>query len=169
MDLKKLNYMYVFTHEWFLNIFVDKVKDLHQIEVKNKCEWIKNEFTRHFYEQVCLTLFEKDKLLFSFLISYKILEIECEFDMRLIEFFIKGPLQETQEVIDVAIEADASLDVNKTKKILNDERMIFKKRKKVVPWITKQQWIALDKLSQIAPFNTKNSITDCNNLSEHIL
>jgi hypothetical protein len=29
------------------------------------------------------------------LISYKLLEIECEFDMRLVEFFIKGPLQET--------------------------------------------------------------------------
>ena len=95
MDLKKLNLMYVFTHEWFLSIFVEKVKDLHRTEAKNKCEWIKNEFTRHFFEQVCLTLYEKDKLLFSFLISYKILEIECEFDMRLIEFFIKGPLQET--------------------------------------------------------------------------
>jgi hypothetical protein len=60
-------------------------------------------------------------------------------------------------VIDVAIEADASLDFTKTKKLLNDERELFKKRKKVVPWITKQQWIALDKLSQIAPFNTKNN------------
>jgi len=87
--------MYVFTHEWFLSIFVEKIKDMQKEDIKNKCEWIKKEFQRHFFEQVCLTLCEKDKLIFSFLISYKLLEIECEFDMRLVEFFIKGPLQET--------------------------------------------------------------------------
>jgi hypothetical protein len=30
---------------------------------------------------------------------------------------------------------------------MQGERNLFKKRKKNVPWITKQQWIALDKLS----------------------
>jgi len=33
-------------------------------------------FTRHFYCQVCQAIFEKDKILFGFLLAYRILECE---------------------------------------------------------------------------------------------
>ena len=38
------------------------------------------DFTREFYRQVCQTLFDKDKLLFSFLLAYKELEVEFKID-----------------------------------------------------------------------------------------
>ena len=84
-----------------------------------------------------MTLFEKDKLLFSFLLAYRVLEIECKFDMRLMEFFIKGPLQETTEVIDVARMADASTDYRKTSLNLSRDQEKFSKRKSLVSWISK--------------------------------
>lgn len=41
MELNKLNPMYVFTHEWFLGIFTEKLKDLVKLqEVSKKFEWI---------------------------------------------------------------------------------------------------------------------------------
>ena len=82
------------------------LKELQTLTIKHKSDWIQSEFTRHFYEQICSSLFEKDKLIFSFLCAYKVLEIECKLDMRLVEFFIKGPLQEAQDFIDLAIEVD---------------------------------------------------------------
>jgi hypothetical protein len=56
--------------------------------------------------------------------------------MRLMEFFIKGPLQETKEVIDVAKMADASTDFRKTELSFEAETKILMRRKKAVPWIT---------------------------------
>ena len=35
-----------------------------------------------FYNQVCQTMFERDKILFSFLLAYKELECEVTIDMR---------------------------------------------------------------------------------------
>ena len=55
-------------------------------------------FVRIFYTQVCQTLFDSDKLLFSFLLAYKELEVEFAIDKRQVEFFIKGALQQEAEI-----------------------------------------------------------------------
>ena len=88
--------------------------------------------------------------------------------MRLMEFFIKGPLQETTDVLDIAFMADASTDFKKTQLNLNRDEEKLSRRKKLAPWISRTQWIALDKLSLIAPFNTPNENNKCKNLSDHI-
>ena len=49
-------------------------------------------FMRQFYLQVCQALFDQDKLLFSFLLAYKELEVEFKIDRRQVEFFIKGAI-----------------------------------------------------------------------------
>ena len=43
-------------------------------------------------------MFDRDKMLFSFLLAYKELECEVKIDMRQVEFFIKGPLAQEQEI-----------------------------------------------------------------------
>ena len=43
-------------------------------------------------------MFECDKILFSFLLAYKELECEVKIDMRQVEFFIKGPLAQEDEI-----------------------------------------------------------------------
>ena len=43
-------------------------------------------------------MFERDKILFSFLLAYKELECEVKIDMRQVEFFIKGPLAQEDEI-----------------------------------------------------------------------
>ena len=89
--------MYQFTHEWFISFFSKLVGDtiIDDSTRKRKEEAIRKlqtNFIQIFYEKVCQTLFENDKLLFSFLLAYKELEIEFRIDKRQVEFFIKGAL-----------------------------------------------------------------------------
>ena len=49
-------------------------------------------FTRDFFYMVCSQIFDRDKMLFSFMLAYKTLEADHDFDFRQAEFFIKGPL-----------------------------------------------------------------------------
>ena len=61
------------------------------------------DFTRAFYQQVCQTLFDQDKLLFSFLLAYKELEVEFKIDKSQVEFFIKGGLHQDEEIFGAAV------------------------------------------------------------------
>ena len=45
---------------------------------------------------------------------------------------------------------------------------IFRRRKAKIPWISRDQWRAIDKLSLIPPFNQPNMKNDNVNLSSHI-
>ena len=92
MELVKLNNMYQFTHEWFKKFFQDFL---------NHCRWQKQttesqikrlskKFTLQLFQHVSISLFEKDILLFAFLLAYQELDSELKFDMRQVEFFMKG-------------------------------------------------------------------------------
>ena len=102
-DLVKLNSMYQFTHEWFLG-FVKKLLqsavalDDPRVKKDDHVRYLQYQFTSTFYNQVCQTMFEKDKILLSFLLAYKELECEVTIDMRQVEFFIKGPLAQESEI-----------------------------------------------------------------------
>lgn len=52
----------------------------------------KLDMLRQFFKAICQSIFERDVLLFAFLLAYKELESELKCDMRQVEFFIKGPL-----------------------------------------------------------------------------
>ena len=89
--------MYQFTHEWFTGFFGKLVSNtiINGSSRQKKEESIRimlAEFVRLFFDQVCQTLFEKDKLLFSFLLAYNELAVEFKIDKRQVEFFIKGAL-----------------------------------------------------------------------------
>ena len=53
---------------------------------------LKRQMTKNIFNLVSQTLFEKDILLFAFLMSYHELDSELKCDMRQVEFFIKGNL-----------------------------------------------------------------------------
>ena len=49
-------------------------------------------FTVIFFKMVCQQIFEKDKLLFSFMLAYKQMESRKNLDFRMVKFFIIGNL-----------------------------------------------------------------------------
>ena len=55
------------------------------------------DLTINFYKNICRGLFEKDKLLYSFLITVKILLNEGEILMRDWNFFLRGTAVEPEE------------------------------------------------------------------------
>ena len=173
-DLVKLNNMYQFTHEWFIGFFGDLVRktiidDDTERKKKEAIRKLRHEFTWLFYTQVCQALFDCDKLLFSFLLAYKELEVEFRIDQRQVEFFIKGGLQQEDEIFDAkesferAMAGDAGVQAR-----LERGEQVANRRKIACPWVDATQWKAIDKLSRIPPFDQPNLRNKEACLADHI-
>lgn len=77
--------------EWFINLFemaIDKAAKAHVLE--DRLRNLSDCFTTMLYKNVCRSLFEKHKLLFSFLLSIKIMQGEERMDGEELRFFLQG-------------------------------------------------------------------------------
>lgn len=88
-DISKIEYMYQFSLKWYIDIFTEEVKSKKHTDQDPLLDIIRN-FTFTLYRKVCQSIFEKDKLLFTFLLAFRILEGEKCLDEKLFEFFLKG-------------------------------------------------------------------------------
>lgn len=77
--------------EWFITLFemaIDKATKAHILE--DRLKNLSDCFTALLYTNVCRSLFEKHKLLFSFLLSIKIMQGEERIDGQELRFFLQG-------------------------------------------------------------------------------
>ena len=89
-DLASVDPMYQYSLEWYVSMFLlamDKAEKSTDLEVR--LEALNATFTFVLYENVCRSLFEKDKLLFSFLLCTKILSAQG-LDMAELRFLLQG-------------------------------------------------------------------------------
>jgi dynein heavy chain len=81
--------MYQFSLNWFLKLFVNALTKVDQVEdIESRIKLLNEFVTESVFKQVCGSLFEKHKLLFSFLLSIKILGDAI--DLSEWKFLIRG-------------------------------------------------------------------------------
>jgi dynein heavy chain len=93
IQIMNVNSMYQYSLKFFKNIFIRAMKKGESIEKGKKNErknFFMREFTTMLYENICRSLFEADKLLFSFLICLKIMDENENLNHNEARFIMQG-------------------------------------------------------------------------------
>lgn len=92
-ELANIDPMYQFNLTWFLNIFVQTIlKAPKSDNLDERLQLLIEYFTKAIYNNVCRSLFEKDKLMFSFVLCSGILRGEGKMDGHELSFLLTGGL-----------------------------------------------------------------------------
>lgn len=84
-DLPNIEPVYQYSLNWYRNIFEMVIKSVQAQNIQDKekkNEILKADFTSLLYDKVCLSLFEKDKLVFSFMLYMKLNLIHMPDDLK---------------------------------------------------------------------------------------
>ncbi|XP_025934664.1 dynein heavy chain 12, axonemal [Apteryx rowi] len=90
-DLANIDPMYQYSLSWFVNLFINSIHDSNKSKILEKrLRYLNDHFTYNLYCNVCRSLFEKDKLLFSFLLCCNLLMAKNEIERLEFMFLLTG-------------------------------------------------------------------------------
>ncbi|CEG43665.1 axonemal dynein heavy chain [Plasmopara halstedii] len=93
-DLIVIDPMYQYALEWFINLFIFSISRAERSGIlTTRLNHLNDAFTFILYQNVCRSLFEKDKLLFAFLVTIKILVGNGTIDTMELRYFFTGNTQ----------------------------------------------------------------------------
>ncbi|XP_059216601.1 dynein axonemal heavy chain 3 isoform X2 [Stomoxys calcitrans] len=90
-ELANIEPMYQYSLGWFLNLFVNAIlKAPKSAELVERLEHLNNYFTKSIYQNVCRSLFEKDKLVISLVMCLGIMVARGKINKSHLLFFLTG-------------------------------------------------------------------------------
>ncbi|KAG7205246.1 hypothetical protein KM043_018326 [Ampulex compressa] len=90
-DLPNIDPMYQYSLTWFINLYVNSIETANKSKVlERRLMFLRETFTYNLYQNVCRSLFEKDKVLYSFILYTTILLTEQKIRKEELMFFLTG-------------------------------------------------------------------------------
>ncbi|KAF5300254.1 hypothetical protein FQR65_LT09209 [Abscondita terminalis] len=90
-DLPNIDPMYQYSLAWFINLYVSSIDRAGKSrELRKRISYLQENFTYNLYANVCRSLFERDKVMFSFLLCTRIMASRNKVDEAEYIFLLTG-------------------------------------------------------------------------------
>ncbi|XP_013187525.2 dynein axonemal heavy chain 12 [Amyelois transitella] len=90
-ELPNVDPMYQYSLTWFINLYIISIENANKSkDLDKRLKFLKDTFTYNLYSNVCRSLFDKDKLMFSFIMCSKMMLSTGEMTQEEYLFLITG-------------------------------------------------------------------------------